>query len=150
MLETIIILVAGFWLYTKMTESKKSSTAPKTAPIGAPAQEPARVIRVLNIEGTQAFSGAPGFIRSFGLNPQELRDLKFVAGPATLEALAPRVQGCLQQCYVDGNTRGPEVPGLLHRQEALPEGQGLYFALLERPGAPPKVVTFVDKLRKSI
>lgn len=153
MLETIIILVAGIWLFTKFSEKNKrtssASARPAVAAAAANSGGPAPVIRVLNIEGAAPYSGAVDFLRSFGLNPKDVRDVRFVAGPATLDALSDRARGCLKQCYEEGNSRGPEVPGLLCRNEGLQEGQGVYFALIEKPGVGPRIVTFVDKLRAS-
>lgn len=150
MLETIIILVAGIWLFTKFTDKsrKASPTQPAKAPVAA-AAGPAPVIRVLNIEGALPYGGALDFLKSFGLNPREVRDVRFVAGPATLQALSGRVRGCLAQCFEEGNSRGPGVPGLLWRNESLAEGQGVYFALVEKPGVGPRIVAFVDTLRTS-
>jgi len=154
MLETIIILVAGIWLFTKFAEKNKRTPSASARPAAAAVSaansgQAAPVIRVLNIEGAAPYRGAVDFLRSFGLNPKEVRDVRFVAGPATLEAMSDRARGCLKQCYEEGNSRGPEVPGLLRRNEGLQEGQGVYFALIEKPGVGPRIVTFVDKLRAS-
>ncbi len=142
MLEALAIIIVGLWVASKVKDRQAAQAAKP-----APAAQGASAVRVLNIEGAEKFEGARGFLSQFGLNPSDVRDLKVFSGPAKLEALPPRVRGCLSACFEKGDSRGPGVPGLLHRNEPLAPNQSVYFALVERKGSEARIVAFVDNRR---
>lgn len=108
-----------------------------------------QVVHVLNIEGTEKYEGDKRFVSGFGIKPSEVHDLRYVKGPAELSTMSERVQDCLKVTFEIGNSRGPGVPGLIHRSEELSKGEQLFFALVSRAGVPPTVISFVYGQRSS-
>ncbi len=149
MVESLVIIIALLWVASKVSESAQKQRAKQggapAAAHSAPAQE---VQRALRIDGTVPFEGDRGFIKSFGINPKEVRALNLFAGPS-VNGLPERVRGCLRRCFEDGTTRGPEVAGIATGRDSLLEGQGVYFALVEKPRTAPFIVAFVDKVKAS-
>lgn len=149
MIESLVIIVALLWVASRLSDSvqkqrmKQSGAQPRAtaAPVAT------EVVRVLRIEGTNSFEGDRGFVKSFGINPKDVRALHLFTGPCSFGALPERVRGCLRKCFEDGTTRGPEVAGLASGRDTLPQGQGLFFALLEKPRSAPYIVAFVDKVK---
>lgn len=150
MLELIVGLflgVATFFLIKKGIESSaKEELALEQAQ--AAAKEEIKAVPVLTIENTESFRGPRGFVKSFGIQPSYVADLKFFKGEnQLLEQLPAKVRRCLEISYKEGSCRGPEVPGILCRNEPLEAGKALYFALMDYGKNNIEVVCFVDKVR---
>jgi hypothetical protein len=149
-LEILIIAVALAFVFAKIQEKANSkpaaaAAAASTAAAPAPGQE---VRRVLTIDGTTPFQGHIGFVKSFGIPPGEVSDLRyFSAANASLDALPDRVRDCLTRSYAGGFARGLEIPAMLEGGRTLAADEALYFALVQRPRMPAFVVAFVDKMR---
>lgn len=147
-LESIFLLVALFYVMNKLSSQLKDASAPPQEPGAVSGQ--AQPVEVkpsysLRIEGAEQVRGSIGFVKSVGLIPDEIEDLKFVKGPVSFKELPTRAKDCVASAYEQGNFRGMEVGGLLHRDEPIPANQSLYFALVTKRNHPPYVVAFVDK-----
>lgn len=104
-------------------------------------RSPATVLQI-TLEGVQRPGGVPDFVSRFGISPAWVSDFVFSTGPVRLQDLPLSTQACLEDVYQRGGTRGPEIPGLLFRGEALPEGKALYLAACTG-GGPARVLAFV-------
>lgn len=143
-IQIIIIAVVIAYIFAKWQEKMSRGPAQPATP-AEPSQE---VRRVLTLDGTTAFQGSVGFVKSFGIPPSDVSDLRyFSAANASLDSLPERVRECLARSYQGGFARGLEVPAMLDGSRALAADEALYFALVQRPKVPPFIVAFVDKLR---
>jgi hypothetical protein len=137
-IQIIIIAVVIAYIFAKWQEKVSRSPAPASAS-AEPSQE---VRRVLTLDGTTAFQGSVGFVKSFGIPPSDVSDLRyFSAANASLDSLPERVRECLARSYQGGFARGLEVPAMLDGSRALAADEALYFALVQRPKVPPLVLT---------
>lgn len=146
---TIIIVAVALAYFLAKLQEKMSARAVAQTPAKAEAEAPAQEVRkVLTIDGTEPFKGHIGFVKSFGIPPAEVSDLRFFSGPdVSLNSLPHRVRDCLNIAYNAGSIRGVEVPALVEGDRNLAPDEALYFALVQNTRMPPFVVAFIDKLR---
>jgi len=145
-IEIIIIAVVLAFIFAKWQE--KVTRKEDTTPAPAPAEKGQEVRRVLTLDGTTAFQGPLGFVKSFGIPPTDVSDMRyFSSANASLDSFPERVRDCLARTYQSGFARGLEIPAMLDGSRTLAADEALYFALVQRPKVPPFVVAFVDKLR---
>lgn len=146
MLEIITILaVAALAVY--LVRNKAASRPPQQS-IPAPKEPVApkeQLTLELNLDGTQPFTGERGFLKGFGLSPAHALDVRTVPGPVSAKALPAIVRRCLQDCFKEGTTRGPDVVQLLAEKRELQEGESLYLVLMRQNKAHPTVAALVDK-----
>ena len=121
--------------------------ADKVAAAASPAEDPPRqaIARVLKVEGTVEVPGSRSFVKTFGLTPREVIDLRVFKGAASLLSLPPMVAKCLAKTYAEGTARGLDVAQLVNAERALAADEGLYFALVARGRGQDSVVSFVAK-----
>jgi hypothetical protein len=105
----------------------------------------------LRIAGTRALPrNQHARLARFGIQPDRGLELFLFDSCAGLPAWPGEVLGALRKLYRLGQVRGPEVTALLAGPGYLPDGLGLYFALLDNgPDRAPEVLAFVDRLPAS-
>jgi hypothetical protein len=151
MIELLLILIVLVYLASKIdkrhfeqasSQAGLRSTADECKPETAP-----RPTLRLAIEGTQRpCLRSTKFVKSFGVNPQSVQDIRVYAHFGALEHFPSAIVTLLQDLYQSGTAVGSEMMELLFHGRALKEGEAIYFALIE--AAPePRVVAFVDRLR---
>lgn len=145
LIARIVLAIHARKLPSELQESNSPDVKKGLSDVAQP-----QAVLVLSIEGTEQYEGDKGFLNGFGLTPKDVKDLRFVKGPASFKSLPRRAQDCLTATFEQGNSRGPGVPGLLHRGEELSATDRLYFALVSRIGVPPTVVSFVCADRGAI
>lgn len=151
MIELLLGIVLGvitlFLIKKGIQESEEQQQA--AGSVVAAAQQEIKTAPVLLLEPAEPFNGNVSFLKSFGIQSQYLADIKVFKGANQLvEQLPPKIKRCLEVCYQEGGCRGPEIPGLLCRNEPLEQGKALYFALLKySDNTEPEIVCFVDKVR---
>ena len=153
MLELILILAVVVYLVSKLdarhfeqARSEHGMKQPETAaPRPAP---PMRPSMRLQIEGTQRpLLRSTKFVKGFGVNPQNLQDIRIYAHFGNLEQFPEVITAMLRDLYQRGTAVGTDMMELLFHGRSLREGEAVYFALVD--AAPePRVVAFVDKLRR--
>lgn len=84
------------------------------------------------------------FVTGFGLNPNDVRDIRVYARRGTLDGFPAAPAALLRELHDEGCALGLETTALLFRGRALGDGEALYFALLAARPAP-RIVAFVDK-----
>ncbi len=152
MIELIILVVVLVWAVTMVQKKKGPAPAPtagqqaqpKTgtpAPVAAP-----RLVKTLDIDGTNRFSGSALFVKQFGLAPQQVNDICYVNGPLGKDELSPRARSCLELVFAEGRHRGAEVVQMLFENRPLSPAEALFFVLVTPPGAPKSYIAgFVHK-----
>ncbi|MCC5612914.1 hypothetical protein LC612_41070 [Nostoc sp. CHAB 5834] len=94
-----------------------------------PTDAPQPLQVALNLSGTEPFRGNPEFLKAFGLNVAQLKDVRFVKGPVTANALPPEVKSQAERLFHTGSARGPDIAKFLFSSTPLKENQCVYFAL---------------------
>lgn len=141
MIEVIIGIFVGLWAFGKVTTragGKNLSNATTN-----------KALRVLNIPESVFYAGSRAFIKGFGIRPSDVADVRYFPGACSVDELPVPIRGCVEKLYLEGDSRGVEVPGLLYRKEDVKPGWAIYFALVAPEGVNPYVVTFVDRLYSS-
>lgn len=145
-LAIIIAIVLGIAVVQKHRTAALPSNNSAGTSGAAPASPPVR--RVLHIEGTEPFSGSAGFVKSFGISPENVQDLRFFrAANASLDLLPVKVRDCLQVAYRQGTSRGTEVPSMVEKGRPLGPDEAVFFALTSTGGDTSTVFAFVDRMR---
>jgi len=108
----------------------------------------ARVAPKLAIAGTeQPASGSRGFVKSFGLDPASVKDLRVFRGDA-FGSLPAALSAMVSELHARGSAVGGEIMALIHHGRALAQSEAIYFALVQpAEQAEPRVVAFVDRVR---
>ena len=144
LLVAIGIAMVVTWNRSKTNVSGSRSTpGPNPGTAATPSKPLERVTRVLNVEGTEAFTGNKGFIKAFGLHPNQLLDLRVTRGAGAMSTLPERVRACLLKVNADGGSRGQEVAQLVAGTRQLRADEALYFALVRRTPKQDEVLAFV-------
>jgi hypothetical protein len=154
MLELILILAVVVYLVSKLdarhfeqARSEQGLQRPDTA-AARPVQPPRSAMR-LQIEGTQRpLLRSTKFVKGFGVNPQNLQDIRIYAHFGSLEQFPEIIGAMLRDLYERGTAVGTDMMELLFHGRGLREGEAVYFALVDAV-PEPRVVAFVDKLRRS-
>lgn len=139
LVEAVLIALGVAWGFHMARQRAAAASAPPAA------AAPAMVWRI-TLEGATPVPGSRAFVKAFGLTPSSVVDLAHYPGPVAYEELPPQARQCLQDLYAEGACRGPEVPGLLFRNEAVAAGRALYFALCSRSPEDRQLVTFIGKV----
>ena len=101
--------------------------------------------RPLKIEGTERVKlQHSAFLRGFGIRPEFVTDVARYASTGTIDTFPVAVRTALHRLFTEGALKGTEVVGILFRNEPLPEGQAIYFAMVYPPRQEPYVAGFVD------
>jgi hypothetical protein len=153
MLELILILAVVVYLVSKLDarhfEQARTEHGMQQQDSAAarPVQPPRPAMR-LQIEGTQRpLLRSTKFVKGFGVNPQNLQDIRIYAHFGSLEQFPEIIAAMLRDLYERGTAVGTDMMELLFHGRSLREGEAVYFALVD--AAPePRVVAFVDKLRR--
>ena len=150
MLELLLLFGMAAYLISKATarDSESSGAAHAPVPSSAPRPEaaaPLGALQRLTIADTHRPPLAnAAFVRAFGLNPREVRDIRMYARCGPLESLPSALAALLLALHREGCVVGAETTALLFRGRALGEGEALYFALTAAEPLP-RVVAFLDK-----
>jgi hypothetical protein len=153
MLELILILAVVVYLVSKLDARHfeqartEHGMQPQDSAAARPVQPPRPAMR-LQIEGTQRpLLRSTKFVKGFGVNPQNLQDIRIYAHFGSLEQFPEIIAAMLRDLYERGTAVGTDMMELLFHGRSLREGEAVYFALVD--AAPePRVVAFVDKLRR--
>ena len=107
---------------------------------------------VVPIETTMTIAGTRALPRlehrrlaRFGLRPERARELLVFESTAAQAEWPRAVRVALRRLHDAGQVRGPGVPDALFGTTGLPQGDALYFALLDDAGGgTPTAIAFVD------
>ena len=154
MLELILILAVVVYLVSKLDsrhfEQARAEHGMQPPEAAERKRElPPRPAMRLHIEGTQRpLLRSTKFVKGFGVNPQNLQDIRVYAHFGSLEQFPELITAMLRDLYERGTAVGTDMMELLFHGRSLREGEAVYFALVD--AAPePRVVAFVDKLRRN-
>jgi hypothetical protein len=85
-----------------------------------------------------------GFVRTFGLDPREVRDVRLYARPGPLESFPLPLVAVLLERYGEGCALGAETRALICDGRLLAPDEALYFVLVAA-GKESRVVAFIGK-----
>jgi hypothetical protein len=138
MLELLLLFGVVAYLVSKAplgAENAAPGAPPRATDAGAPLQ--------LSIADTQRpLLPAGGFVRTFGLDPREVRDLRMYARPGPLESFPLAVVAVLLEVYGAGRAIGAETMALIFNGRPLAPGEALYFVLVAAR-TESRVVAFI-------
>ncbi len=153
MLEWFLVLVAGVIVISKLQSRRLQQVKARwglgKAPATKPAVAPPPVVPKprLTIAGTQRPRIADlKFLRSFGVNPRALADLRIYAQFGCLAQFPDALRKLLEELHGSGCAVGSKMMELMHHSRPLNQGEAIYFALVER-GREAEIVAFVDRVR---
>ncbi|EEF25046.1 conserved hypothetical protein [Ricinus communis] len=132
----------------RRAKSNAKGAAAPIVPAQAPsaADGPVSAPRPLNIEGAERVKlKHPAFLKGFGIRPEFVTDVARYATSGTIDTFPVAVRTALHRLFTEGALKGTEVVGILFRNEPLPEGQAIYFAMVYPPRQDPYVAGFVDR-----
>ena len=135
MLEALLVAIGVALLFAWNRRAQRPAPPQAAAPL--------RIARELNVEGTEAFKGSRSIVKTFGLNPQEVLDVRRAPGEASLETLPERVRECLTKVHIQGHARGQEVAQLAAGQRPIKANEALYFALVRFGQRQDEIVAFI-------
>jgi hypothetical protein len=152
MLELLCILAILLYIVWRLNpkelEDGASSYELATAALAEPsAAEAPRYTMQLAIAGTQrADLGHRKFVKSFGMNPQAVHDLRTFSHSGDAAEVPATIRSALLELHDRGCALGSDVMGLLFHGRGLKASEAIYFALLV--GKPePRIVAFIDQQR---
>ncbi|HSD53266.1 MAG TPA: hypothetical protein VLC47_03840 [Burkholderiales bacterium] len=146
MLELLLLLGALAYLIAKWSVHDAGATHVPVRPQRDPdPPAPLGVLQRLTIADTQRPQlASAAFVRAFGLDPRDVRDIRMYARGGPLETFPAALTTLLFELHREGCVVGAETAALLFRGRPLQDGEALYFALTTaRP--MPRVVAFLDK-----
>lgn len=148
MLELLLILGAVIYLVAKLNprEAERLAAAHAEALSVPPGPHlPLGSMQRLTIADTQRPSlTSAAFVRAFGLDPREVRDIRIYARGGPFETFPAALAALLLELHREGCVVGAETTALLFRGRPLQDGEALFFALtVAQP--MPRVVAFLDK-----
>jgi hypothetical protein len=143
----IVTIIGIVWLSARLEAFiSKKSLADKTANVKPDTAAPAKVRRVLNIEGTERFEPKNmGFVKGFGLKQSLVADIARIIGPGSLRSFPAQLQANLKTLYEQGCLHGEEAMKLVCKNGDLKADQALYLVMVSPPNQPDCVVGFIDR-----
>jgi len=88
------------------------------------------------------------FVSSFGLRPEQLRELHIYAVAGRFEEFPQKVADLLRKLYANGFAVGGEIMGLLHHGRPLKEGEAIYVAVVQDDSVKAtRTIAFLDRHR---
>lgn len=153
MLEWIVMVAALALIASRLTprhfEKARSDWGLKQRHASAFGEvQPPRPLPSLAIAGSERTgAGSHGFVKGFGLDPANLKDLRMVRADSPGH-LPEAIGTMLAELHTAGRALGADIMELIHFDRPLAGDQAVYFALVQ-PGATaePQVVAFVDRIR---
>lgn len=112
-----------------------------------PKEAPQPLQVALTLSGTEPFRGNPEFLKGFGLNIAQLKDVRYFQGPATASALPPEVKSQVERLFHTGAARGPDIAKFLFSASPLKENQCVYFALHGETKETLSVTTLISSIQ---
>lgn len=138
MLELLLLFGVVAFLVSQASLGAEYPT-PGTPP---PATDAGAALRLSIADTQRPLLPAGGFVRTFGLDPREVRDLRMYARPGPLETFPLPVVAVLLDLYSAGSALGAETMALIVNGRPLAPGEALYFVLVAA-GKESRVVAFI-------
>ncbi len=150
MLELLLFFALALYLISRATARDAAppgaADAPaESAPLRTAAGPLLGSLQRLTIADTdRPRLASAAFVRAFGLDPRDVRDIRIYARGGPLESFPAALAALLHALHREGCVVGAETTAVLFRGRALGESEALYFALtVAQP--MPRVVAFLDK-----
>ena len=145
MLELLLLFGIIAFIISRATGHDASSFGADSPASQPPRWAPLGSLQRLTIADTdRPYLTNAGFVRAFGLDPRDVRDIRMYARHGPLESFPAALAALLLALHREGCVVGAETAALLFRGRALGKGEALYFALtVAQP--MPRVIAFVDK-----
>ena len=142
MLELLLLGVLAYLIAKWSVHEASAAHVPERPERGPDPPAPLGVLQIADTQRPQLAS--PAFVRAFGLDPRDVRDIRMYARGGPLETFPAALAALLFELHREGCVVGAESAALLFRGRPLQDGEALYFALTAaRP--MPRVVAFLDK-----
>ena len=145
MLELLLLLGVLAYLIAKWSVHDAGAAHVPVPERGPDPPAPFGVVQRLTIADTQRPQlASAAFVRAFGLDPRDVRDIRMYARGGPLETFPAALAALLFELHREGCVVGAESAALLFRGRPLQDGDAQYFALTA-PQPMPRVVAFLDK-----
>jgi hypothetical protein len=150
MLELLLLFGLFAFLISKLNarDAERLGTA-HAQERAAPAEPhaPLGSLQRLTIADTERpMLASAAFVRAFGLDPRDVRDIRAYARCGPFETFPSALAALLLELHREGCAVGAETTALLFGGRALRDGEAVYFALTA--GQPmPRVVAFLGPER---
>lgn len=145
----MLIAVSVLDRQRKLKDPSDRKPMPRRAPVPAPVAE-VSTPDVPKLSPTTAVprDGRFSFVSSFGVRPEQLRELHVYSSAGRVNDFPRRVEDLLRKLYDNGYAVGEEIMAVLHHDRPLKEGEAIYVAVArdDRSNAT-RTVAFLDRRR---